>query len=127
MRRGIGDPKAFREALEIGYAGVQMGTRFIASAECHEKANYKQAIVDATADDIVLTERVTGIPLSVINTPYVQKLGTKVNCISRWLLQHRRTKKLMRLWYGWCAIKDFQADDAEGGIDERLLASGKEC
>ena len=46
----------------IGYAGVQMGTRFIATPECRASDGYKQAIVDADEDDIVLTERITGVP-----------------------------------------------------------------
>src|SRR5688572_30786959 len=32
---GIGDGAAFARALDLGYAGVQLGTRFIASRECH--------------------------------------------------------------------------------------------
>ncbi len=63
---GIGNEEDFINALKMGYAGVQMGTRFIATKECSEKDDYKQAIVDTNEKDIVLTERVTGIPLSVI-------------------------------------------------------------
>ena len=33
--------------LRLGYAGVQMGTRFIATPECRASAAYKQAIVRA--------------------------------------------------------------------------------
>ena len=57
----------------MGYAGVQMGTRFIATEECQASAPYKKAIVDSGEEDIVLTERLTGVPVAVINTPYVQK------------------------------------------------------
>ena len=73
---GIGDAQHFVEALRIGYAGVQMGTRFIATPECNASDAYKQAIVDAHADDIVLTERLTGVPVAVINTPYIQRMGS---------------------------------------------------
>ena len=44
---GVGDEAAFVRALQMGYAGVQMGTRFIATAECTAPAEYKQAILDA--------------------------------------------------------------------------------
>jgi nitronate monooxygenase len=40
---GIGDERAFVKALELGYAGVQMGTRFIATNECRAHVDYKQA------------------------------------------------------------------------------------
>lgn len=122
---GIGDETAFVEALKIGYQGVQMGTRFIATKECHEKENYKKAIVGAEARDIILTERVTGIPLSVINTPYVQKIGTKVGPISRWLLKNRWTKKLMRVWYGWRALIDFKRITLKGGSTRDYWQAGK--
>ncbi len=96
---GVGNPEGFIEALRIGYAGVQCGTRFIATTECNSSDAYKQAILDASADDIVLSERVTGIPVAVINTPYVQRTGTKVSALGRWLLRNERTKHWMRAFY----------------------------
>ena len=41
----------------------------------------------------------SGVPLAVINTPYVQRLGTKAGPIARWMLKGRRTKKVMRTIY----------------------------
>ncbi len=96
---GIGAEQDFVRALQIGYAGVQLGTRFIATDECGAHSDYKQAIVAASADDIVLTERVTGVPLAVIRTPYVERIGTKVGPIARWLLRGRKTKHWMRTFY----------------------------
>jgi nitronate monooxygenase len=96
---GIGDAPGFVAALTMGYAGAQLGTRFIATTECTAHPTYKRAIIDADEDDIVLTERVTGIPLAVIRTPYVERVGTKAGPIPRWLLRHRRTKHLMRTLY----------------------------
>jgi nitronate monooxygenase len=97
---GIGDADEFVAALRMGYAGAQLGTRFIATTECDAAPEYKQAIVAARADDIVLTERVTGVPLAVIRTPYVERVGTRAGPIARWLLKGRRTKRLMRTVYG---------------------------
>ena len=68
---GIGDEAGFVEALRMGYAGAQLGTRFIATNECGAHDDYKQAIVRAKESVIILTERVTGVPLSVIRTSYV--------------------------------------------------------
>lgn len=122
---GIGDERDFKQALQMGYDGVQMGTRFIATFECKEKENYKTAICNAEEKDIILTERVTGIPLSVINTPYVQKIGLKVNPLSRWLLQHRMTKSWMRIWYGLKAIRDFRRISLKGGSSKDYWQAGK--
>ncbi|HSH44665.1 MAG TPA: nitronate monooxygenase [Longimicrobiales bacterium] len=129
---GVGTPEEFRHALSLGYAGVQMGTRFIATTECTAAGPYKQAILEADEDDIVLTERVTGVPLAVIRTPYVERLGTRAGPIARWMLKGRRRKRLMRslyaLWSGWklkrssmdeTGQKDFwQAGRSVAGIHE---------
>ena len=96
---GVGTPEEFVDALRLGYDGVQMGTRFIATPECNAAQPYKQAILDADEEDIVLTERVSGVPLAVINTPYVQRLGLRAGPIAKRLLGHRRTKHLMRSFY----------------------------
>lgn len=122
---GIGNEKQFIEALKMGYAGVQMGTRFIASQECKEKSEYKQAIIQAGEKDIILTERVTGIPLSVIKTPYVEKIGTKVGPLSRLLLQNRWTKQWMRLLYGLLAVRKFKKISLHGGSSKDYWQAGK--
>lgn len=96
---GIGTPGAFRRVLEMGYAGVQMGTRFIATPECTASDAYKEAILDAEADDIVWSERITGVPVAVIRTEAIRKMGTSAGPLARWLLGHPRTKHWMRGWY----------------------------
>lgn len=124
---GIGDENDVVNALKIGYDGVQLGTRFIASKECNETEAYKQAILNAKEEDIVLTERVTGIPLSVINTPYVQQIGTKAGPIARWMLQNRYTKRFMRFWYGITAIRDFKKISRSEGSSKNYWQAGKSC
>ena len=96
---GISSPEAFRNALAMGYAGVQMGTRFIATNECKSAEPYKKAIVDAVEDDIVLTERVTGVPVSVIKTPYIERMGLRAGPFERWMLRGRNRKHWMRTIY----------------------------
>ena len=96
---GISTPQGFKQALALGYAGIQMGTRFIASTECNATLPYKQAIVDAQETDIVLSERVSGTPVSLIHTPYVDRLGLKANRFERWMLRGQKRKYLMRTIY----------------------------
>jgi len=96
---GVGDERDFVRALRAGYDGVQMGTRFIATPECRATDEYKQAIVDAGPQDIVLTERITGVPVSVIRTPYMERMGTRAGPLARMLLRSRRTKHWMRAFY----------------------------
>jgi nitronate monooxygenase len=96
---GVGSPAGFSRALALGYEGVQMGTRFIATVECDSHDDYKQAIVRAKEEEIVRTERITGVPLAVIRTPYVERIGTKAGPLGRLLLKGRTTKHWMRAWY----------------------------
>lgn len=102
---GVSDAATFRAALAIGYAGVQMGTRFIATTECSAHADYKQAILDADADDIVLTERLTGVPVAVIRNEHVVRTGTKAGPIARWMLRGRKTKHWMRTIYALMSLR----------------------
>jgi nitronate monooxygenase len=101
---GVGDPAGFRAMLDLGYAAVQCGTRFIATTECTASEPYKQAILDARAEDIVLSERITGVPVAVINTPYIQKMGTRAGPLARRLLRGRKTKHWMRTAYALKAL-----------------------
>jgi nitronate monooxygenase len=96
---GIGDAPEFVEALRMGYAGAQLGTRFIATPECRASDAYKHAIVNAEEQDVVLTERLTGIPVAVLNTPYIRRIGLRSGPLARWMLRHRRTRYLMRSLY----------------------------
>ena len=96
---GIGDEQQFVEAMQMGYAGCQLGTRFIATDECLAAAPYKQAIVDAQEQDIVLSERITGVPVSLINTPHVAAMGLKAGALARMLLRGKRSKHLLRMLY----------------------------
>ena len=70
---GIGSEEELSEVMAMGYAGVQMGTRFIATSECNSPDDYKQAIVDASEEDIVWTNRLTGVPISVIRSEGYQQ------------------------------------------------------
>ena len=102
---GVSDAKTFRAALAIGYAGVQMGTRLIATTECTANDEYKKAIVNASANDIVLTERLTGVPVAVIRNDYVNRIGTKAGPIARWMLRGRKTKHWMRTIYALTSLR----------------------
>jgi nitronate monooxygenase len=112
---GVGTPEEFARHLRLNYAAVQVGTRFIATPECRASDAYKQAIVAADEDDIVLTERLTGVPVAVIRNAYVARLGTKAGRVARWMLAGRKTKHWMRTWYAlnsvWRLKRSLLTDD----------------
>jgi nitronate monooxygenase len=102
---GIGNEQDFARALRLGYAGAQLGTRFIATPECRASEAYKRGIVAAAEQDIVLTERLTGVPVAVIDTPSVRRLGTKAGPLARFMLRGRRTKHWMRTIYALRSLR----------------------
>lgn len=122
---GIGDAADFVAALRLGYAGVQMGTRFIATTECKASAPYKQAIVNADAADIVLSERITGVPVAVINTPYIQRMGLKAGPLARWMLRGKRTKRWMRTIYALKSIWQLKRSSLDESGEKDYWQAGK--
>lgn len=94
---GVSNGKQMRAMIELGACGISMGSPFIATNESSVSEDYKQAIIDHGAKDIVLTEKLSGSPCTVINTPYVQKVGTKRNFIENLLSKNKRLKKFIKM------------------------------
>ncbi|KHD87131.1 MAG: 2-nitropropane dioxygenase [Bdellovibrio sp. ArHS] len=92
---GISHGSMISACLALGASGVSVGTRFIASQEAQVDPAYKEAIIKSTPEDIVMTTRVSGTPAAVINTPYVQKIGTDLPWAMKVLKDHKLTKKYM--------------------------------
>jgi nitronate monooxygenase len=114
---GVGNERDFVRALSLGYAGAQLGTRFIATPECRASEAYKRAIVAAGERDVVLTERLTGVPVAVLDTPSVRRLGLTAGPLARFMLRGRRTKHWMRTIYAlrslWALKRGLLRDSPE--------------
>ena len=95
---GVATNEQFNNIMQLGADGVSIGTPFIASAECNVSDDYKNAIVNFTEKDIVTTNKMSGSLLSVINTPYVQEIGTKATLFERLLNKNKRFKKYMKMF-----------------------------
>ncbi len=93
---GVGNGYQLFEKLQEGACGVSMGSIFIATEESPVSHDYKEACVRYGAKDIVMTTKLSGTPCTVINTPYVQKTGTKQNPVEAFLNKNRRLKKLVK-------------------------------
>jgi len=74
-----------------------VGTIFIAAEESPVSMEYKQALIDYGAKDVVKTTKLSGSALTVINTPYVQSLGTETGFWERLLLKNKFLKKYVKL------------------------------
>lgn len=93
---GVGNGREAHNMLQYGADGLSVGSLFIASEESDVSQDYKQACVDFGEDDIVMTTKLSGTPCTVINTPYVKKVGTRQNWFERLLNKNKRLKKWMK-------------------------------
>ncbi len=122
---GVGDSQGLGEALNIGYSACQLGTRFIASSECQASDVYKKAIIKARESDIVLSERITGVPVAVINTDYIKKSGLKSGWLARWMLSGNRSKHWMRTIYALKSIWQLKKSSLDESGERDYWQAGK--
>jgi enoyl-[acyl-carrier protein] reductase II len=74
---GIADGRGLAAALMLGAAGVQLGTRFIATKEAPFHANYKQRLVEAEDNETVILGRSQGLVRRVLKSPYAADIIQK--------------------------------------------------
>jgi nitronate monooxygenase len=121
---GVADGEGIFAMLATGAAGVSIGTRFIASTEAGVSDEYKKAIVDSGMEDIVMTERLSGTPCAVINTPYAKKIGTHQNFFERWMSHNPTTKKYFKMLVQVRGMKKLE-DAVKPGNYHNLWSAGQ--
>ena len=94
---GVGCKADIDEMISYGAIGVSVGSPFIASEEASVSQEYKQACVDYGEEDIIMTERISGTPCTVIRTPYVEKIGTKNSWLESVLNKNKSLKKWVKM------------------------------
>ncbi|MCF2874009.1 MULTISPECIES: NAD(P)H-dependent flavin oxidoreductase [unclassified Tenacibaculum] len=94
---GVGNKAQLEEMLSYGAIGVSVGSPFIASIESDVTKEYKEACVTYGEKDIIMTKRISGTPCTVINTPYVQKIGTEESWLEKILNKNRKLKKWVKM------------------------------
>lgn len=94
---GVGTGAGLFSTLALGAEGVSIGSPFIATEESPVSNEYKEAVVQYGADDIVLSTKISGTPCTVINTPYVQKIGTDQNFVESMLSKNKQLKKYAKM------------------------------
>lgn len=71
---GIVNHKDVLSMLELGFDGVQVGTRFICTEESGIDPRSKDIYVKAKDEDVTLIQSPLGLPVKVLRTPLVQRL-----------------------------------------------------
>lgn len=94
---GVGTGAGLLSTLALGSVGVSIGSPFIATLESGVSQEYKQAIVDYGAENIVMSTKISGSPCSIIETPYVKKIGVDQNFLEAFLSQNKTAKKYVKM------------------------------
>ena len=114
---GIGTSMQIKEILKLGVIGVSIGTVFLASKEAKISPEYKQALIDYGAKDIVLTTKMSGSHLTVINTPYVQSIGTKATWLEKLMHRFKFLKKYIKLIIALKGMRAIEKSTFKSGYD----------
>jgi len=71
---GFADGRGLVTALALGAEAVLMGTRFMATKECHGHPAWKEYLVNASETDTVMALRSVGFPARLIKNAVSQKI-----------------------------------------------------
>ncbi len=72
---GVFDGHDLARFMSLGASGVQMATRFIATKECDADERFKQAVIEAKKEDILIINSPVGMPARAINSPLIKRLS----------------------------------------------------
>jgi len=62
------------EFIKLGAAGVQMGTRFVATHECDADIEFKKAYIEAKKEDMIIIESPVGLPGRAIRNNFINSI-----------------------------------------------------
>ena len=63
--------------------------------------------------------------MSVIKTPYIERIGTKAGPLARLLLKHSRTKHYMRMFYSLQSAWKLKEAQQRGSAYQEYFQAGK--
>jgi len=118
---GIFDGRDIADFLRLGASGVQMATRFVCTDECDAHNNFKQAYLDARAEDITIIKSPVGMPGRVINNSFVEKIKQGQTVPFTCKYKCLRTCDPRKAPY---CIAKVLANAAQGKLDEAFVFAG---
>lgn len=121
---GIVSGEGLLSVRVLGAEGVSVGTRFIVSKECNVNNAYKQAIIHAGMDDIVMTTKLSGTPCTIIDTPEARKMGYTQSWFERFMSNNPRTKKWFKMFVQVRGMKKLEQSVLPNNY-QKLWCAGK--
>ena len=110
--------------MSLGAAGVQMGTAFLGTPEIGIAEGWRQSLIDATAEDTVVTTAISGRPARAIRNRYISEVE-KVSDTLPYSLHYSALRDL-RAHATPRNITDFMVMWSGQGVDLFRVASAKE-
>ncbi len=115
---GIVDGRDIHEMIAAGAAGVQMGSRFLATDESSAPPAFKRMYLEATEEDIVTMKSPVGLPGRALRNPFVERLAAgEVPPIKSCIICLKRCGK------EYCII-DKLVKAQEGDVEDGLVFAG---
>ena len=99
---GFADGSGLAAALAFGAQGIAMGTRFLLTRESPVPLQTKQRYLTASTDDILVTDRLDGVPQRMIRNRIAARLdgAGRIRMLATALVSALRLKKLTRTTWG---------------------------
>jgi enoyl-[acyl-carrier protein] reductase II len=113
---GVADGRGLAAALALGAAGVQIGTRLVATVESPAHERYKQAILAAKGEDTTMIERSVGRATRVLKSPYVEEV-----------LAFERTQPTAEDLYPYIKGEKNRIGAVEGDLEHGFAYAGQGC
>jgi len=121
---GIVSGQGLLSVKVLGADGASIGTRFIVSSECKVSDSYKQAIISAGMDKIVMTTKLSGSPCTIIDTPEAKKMGYDQSAFEKFMSNNPRTKKWFKMLVQVRGMKKLEQSVLPNNY-QRLWCAGK--
>ena len=118
---GIYTHEDVKHQFELGAEGVQVATRFVTTEECDAPDVYKQAYIQASKEDIVITQSPVGMPGRAILNPFLKKIKEGERPAIRACFQCLEHCDIKTIPY---CITNALVNAAEGAEDTALLFCG---
>jgi NAD(P)H-dependent flavin oxidoreductase YrpB (nitropropane dioxygenase family) len=117
---GIFDRVDVEHALDLGADGVQVASRFVATPECDADEAYKQAYLQAKAEDVAIIQSPVGMPGRAVCNTFIQRIQKEKEKITKCYqcLSHCKPAEVP-----YCITKAL-INAAKGNLEDGLIFCG---
>ena len=111
--------------MALGADAVQLGTRFIGTYECDASEEFKNILINAKKEDIVILKSPVGYPGRAVRTSLIKNLtqdNPNIKCYSNCVTPCNLGEEARKV--GFC-IANCLSDSYNGKVDTGLFFSGE--